>query len=89
MWGSDRAAAYVEGLFDTFEKIARRQVVWRPVPAEAGIQGYFVKYRSHVVYWRAASAQHVTIVSILHERMDQSSRLRRETQTWNDGDVNQ
>jgi toxin ParE1/3/4 len=51
-WGEAQAETYVTGLFAAFERIERRGVMSRPVPAEFGVEGYFFRYERHFVYWK-------------------------------------
>lgn len=76
-WGQDQAEAYVRGLFDCFDGIARRDRIWRTVPAEFGVDGYYCRYRHHYVYWRLADGT-IGIVTILHERMHRMDRFRED-----------
>jgi toxin ParE1/3/4 len=39
-WGEAQAERYIRGLFARFEAIADRQIPWRPVPAEFGVEGF-------------------------------------------------
>ncbi|MCF4167157.1 type II toxin-antitoxin system RelE/ParE family toxin [Zavarzinia compransoris] len=75
-WGRDQAAAYITGLFASFDMIERRGVTSRPIPAEFGLDGYVYRYQRHFVYWRRLSDGDIGIVTILHERMHQIDRFR-------------
>jgi len=75
-WGDDQARRYVRGLFARFDDIAARRVVWRAVPAEFEIDGYYTRYERHYIYWRLLPEGAVGIVTILHERMHQIDRFR-------------
>lgn len=75
-WGQEQAAGYLNGLFETFERIAGHGVVSRPIPAEFGVDGFVVLYEHHVVYWRRLDNGDIGIVTILHERMHQIARFR-------------
>lgn len=77
-WGEAQALDYIHGLFAHFEAIAARNVSWRPIPAEFGVEGYFNRYRKHVVYWKILGDGAVGIVTVLHERMHQIARVREE-----------
>ena len=33
-WGEEQAKQYINGLFECFDKIAKREVLWRAIPAE-------------------------------------------------------
>lgn len=78
-WGDAQARRYVADLFACFEAIVARRVVWRRIPAEFGIDGYYIRHAHHYVYWRLLSDGDVGIVTILHERMHQIDRFRDDT----------
>ena len=80
-WGTDRADAYITGLFEVFAGIAAGRAVSRPVPAEFGVDGYFLRYEKHYIYWRTLDNGDIGIVSILHERMHQMDRFREDSGT--------
>lgn len=77
-WGPQQADLYITGLFDEFAKIESRGVASRPVPAEFRVDGFFFRYKKHVVYWRRLSNGDIGIVTILHERMHQIDRFRED-----------
>ena len=75
-WGTERADAYINGLFEAFDRIASGGVFSRPVPADFAVVGYVFRYEKHYVYWKTLSNGDIGIVTILHERMHQFGRLR-------------
>ena len=75
-WGEAQADAYIEGSFGFFGDIQAKQVLWRSLPAEFGVVGYFNKFQHHFVYWREMGTGGIGIVAILHERMHQIDRIR-------------
>lgn len=75
-WGEAQAETYVRGLFDCFGRIAQRQVISRAIPAEFGVDGFYVRHEHHYIYWRTLSDGAVGIVTVLHERMHQMDRFR-------------
>lgn len=75
-WGEAQAAAYIRGLFAKFKAIAARDIPWRPIPAEFGIDGYFCRHEKHYIYWKVLDDGAVGIATILHERMHQIERLK-------------
>jgi len=77
-WGQAQAEAYVRGLFDCFDRIARHDLVWRAIPAEFGVDGYYCRHGHHYVYWRELDDGAIGIVTILHERMHQMDRFRED-----------
>lgn len=75
-WGEEQADRYIELLFQHFSNVSARNVIWRAVPAEFGVQGYFGKCEHHFVYWKVLDRGDVGIVAILHERMHQIEQIR-------------
>jgi plasmid stabilization system protein ParE len=75
-WGTRQAERYITGLFEAFDGIETRKTPSHPIPAGFGIDGYFVRYEQHFVYWRRLSNNDVGIVTILHERTHQIDRFR-------------
>lgn len=73
-WGEDQADRYVLDLFACFESIARRETLWRSVPAAYGVEGYYARCGIHFIYWRD-EPEEIVIAAILHERMNQSLAL--------------
>lgn len=75
-WGAAQAQSYIQGLFALFDTIAKHGVVSTPIPAEFGVNGFYIHYEHHFVYWRHLSNGDIGIVTILHERMHQMDRFR-------------
>ena len=75
-WGTERADAYITGLFESFDRIASGGVLSRPIPASFGVEGYYCRYERHYVYWKTLSNGDIGIVTVLHERMHQMDRFR-------------
>jgi len=78
-WGQAQAEAHVRGLFDCFARIARHDQLWRSIPAEFGVDGYYCRHEHHYIYWRALDDGAIGIVTILHERMHQMDRFREDS----------
>ena len=77
-WGKGQADRYITGLFGPFAEIESRGVLSRPIPAAFGVHGYVFRYEHHFVYWRRLDDGDIGIVTILHERMHQTDRLRED-----------
>ena len=75
-WGTERADAYITGLFESFDRIASGGVFSRPIPAEFGVNGCYFRYERHYVHWKRLGNGDIGIVTILHERMHQMGRFR-------------
>jgi plasmid stabilization system protein ParE len=77
-WGEAQAARYIEGLFAAFDSIGSGKAASRPIPAAFGVNGFFVRYESHFIYWRDMPNGDVGIVTILRARMHQIERFRED-----------
>ena len=77
-WGEEQADVYLRALFDCFSKIARGDIVWRAVPAEFGVDGYYLRQGRHYIYWRRLSHGAVGIVTVLHEKMHRIERFKED-----------
>lgn len=76
-WGQQRAERCIEGLFKATEGLISHATPSRPIPAAFGIpDGYFFRYRHHLVYCRTLANGDVGIVTVLHEKMHQIERFR-------------
>lgn len=74
-WGEAQAVRYVDELIDRLEAIASRSIPWRRIPAQFGVDGYVCRCERHFIYWKVLESGRVGIVTILHERMQQSDLL--------------
>ncbi len=79
-WGDEQAHYYIDGMFARFEQIANREVVWRPIPAEFEVDGYYTVYEKHYIYWKELTSGQVGIVTVLHERMHQMDRFKEDVE---------
>lgn len=77
-WGDAQAEKYLSGMFGAFGKVATHGVLSRPVPAVFGVNGYFIRYRRHFIYWRHLPDGGIGIVTILRERMHQIERFQED-----------
>jgi toxin ParE1/3/4 len=77
-FGQARADRYLDGAFALFEDMAARRIIWRRIPPEFGVDGFFARYQSHFVFWKLRSEGQIAIVAILHRRMDIGRRLQDE-----------
>lgn len=77
-WGEAQAEAYVNALFDCFGKIARGEVLSKPIPAEFGVDGHYRRHARHFIYWRRLANGAVGIVTVLHDRMHRIDRFKED-----------
>lgn len=77
-WGDAQALVYARGLFRAIEQLGVQTAPSRPIPAKFGVAGYYFRYEKHFVYWRYLANGDVGIFTVLHERMHQVHRLRRD-----------
>ena len=75
-WGEDQADRYIEFRFQYFSDVSAKNVIWRAVPAQFGVEGYFGKCAHHFIYWKVLADGDVGFVAILHERMHQIEQIR-------------
>jgi toxin ParE1/3/4 len=83
-WGDEQADAYARGMADMFARIATGGSASRPIAADIGVDGSVTRYGKHMIYWRKQSDEMVVITAVLHERMDQVERLRRDSRFWDE-----
>ncbi|MDA9008682.1 type II toxin-antitoxin system RelE/ParE family toxin [Alphaproteobacteria bacterium] len=77
-WGVAQANKYIEGLFDLFERISNNSVLWKTIPAEFEVSGYYTRYEQHFVFWKELSDGRVGFAAVLHDRMNLEERLKDE-----------
>ena len=77
-WRARQAKSYLSGLFARLEQISTDRSLWRRIPDDYNVEGFYALYRSHIIYWREHPDGMIRIVSILHERMDQPPRVSSE-----------
>lgn len=77
-WGQAQAEHYLRAMAVAFAAIARREIVWRRIPAEFGKHGWYARHERHVIYWKLLPDGAVGVAAILHERMHQLDRFRED-----------
>lgn len=76
-WGARQADAYLDKIYDRFARIADKTAVWRPIPKEFEVEGYFTRCGQHYIYWRQTRSGEIIFADILHVSMMQGERLVR------------
>ncbi|MBT3195432.1 MAG: type II toxin-antitoxin system RelE/ParE family toxin [Candidatus Ruthia sp.] len=77
-WGKKQAKIYINGLFESFNNIGSNLVVSYPMPADFGIDGFYLRYEKHYIYWKYLDNGDIGIVTVLHERMHQIKQFNQE-----------
>lgn len=77
-WGEAQAEKYLTGLFECLMQIGSHVALSRPIPAHYGVEGFFLHYERHIIYWKRLENAEIGITSILHTRMHQVGRLRED-----------
>ena len=83
-WGEAQAEKYIIGLHTHLQALAKKQILWRSLPAsqlvppDLDMELYFSKYEHHYLFFRKLSKGRIGIISILHERSDIPVRLRKD-----------
>ncbi|MDG3042428.1 type II toxin-antitoxin system RelE/ParE family toxin [Roseicyclus marinus] len=75
-WGVEQADRYITDLFAAFDRIETSSILSRPIPADFGVTGFYVRHAQHVIYWRRLANGDIGIFTILHARMHQMDRFR-------------
>jgi len=76
-WGTRQADIYLDKMYDRFKKIAVKTTVWRTIPKDFDVDGFFTRCEQHYVYWRQAQSGEIIITDILHVSMMQGERLKK------------
>ena len=69
-WGEQKAEAYIEGLFDTMQKAADREIFWRKLREQTMLDAYSVEYLRHYLFFRELEDDLIGVISIIHEQRD-------------------
>ena len=77
-WGKTQADRYVRALYDTFARLASNRALWRAIPEEYGVDGYFARHNRHRIYWTELPSGKIGIRSVLHDQMDLPRHVRRD-----------
>ena len=77
-WGEQQAETYIEGLFDTLQKAANREMFWRKLKEQTMLDAYFVKYQRHYLFFRELEDGLIGVISIIHEQRDVVSVLEKD-----------
>ena len=75
-WGEAQAERYVAGLFGAIEKLETQISPSRSIPASIGLNGFYIRYEKHLIYWQRFAKGDIGIFSVLHEKMHQTRRLQ-------------
>jgi plasmid stabilization system protein ParE len=79
-WRESQADNYVKGLINAINDLQDNPRCWRPVRDDALPGLFFFRYRHHYIFFRELSHVKLGVISILHENMDISSRLKEDVE---------
>lgn len=82
-WGETKAEEYISGLFDTIQKAAIRDILWRKVQQNTQLDAYFVKYQRHYIFFRELEDELIGVISIIHEKRNIVAVLEKEARQIN------
>jgi toxin ParE1/3/4 len=68
-WGRDQEKIYIKGIFDCFEKIAKRET-FNVDFSQIKVGCYKCKINHHLVFFRWLNDGRPEIIRVLHEEMD-------------------
>lgn len=67
-WDEAQAAVYIEGLFETMQQMADRDIFWHKLKENIGLDVYFVKYQKHYLFFKQLDETTIGVINIIHER---------------------
>jgi len=77
-WGQVQADRYLRGLAAEIKDADRKRKNWKRFP-DTVIRGvFYLRYRHHRIFFREFSDGVVGVITILHESMDLTARLRED-----------
>lgn len=76
-WGEKQADNYLDRLYNKFRQIADNPNMWRPIPRQFEVEGYFARYERHYIYWCQNHKKEIIFTDIIHDSMMQSERLKK------------
>ena len=82
--GDGQAKKYLQDLHDHLQKLANKEIPWRPLPArllvpsDLNISTYFSRYEKHFIFFRELSGNDIGVISILHGAMQVPVRLNED-----------
>jgi len=79
-WGQVQADRYLRGLAAEIKDADRKRKNWKRFP-DAVIRGvFYLRYRHHRIFFREFSGGVIGVITILHESMDLTARLREDAE---------
>lgn len=82
-WGEAKAEEYINGLFDTIQKAADKEIFWRAIKDQTKLDAYFVKYQRHYIFFKKLEDNLIGVISIIHDRRNIVSVLEKEMKQVN------
>jgi len=78
-WGATQADDYLRGLVKAIKDSDRHRKRWKRF-SDKSIRGvFYLRYRQHRIFFREFSDGVVGVITILHESMDLSARLKEDS----------
>ena len=74
-WSEAQADAYVRELVSEAHRASEEKTRWRSLKNRTIPGIFFIRHRSHFIFFRELSSGEIGVISILHENMDLPSRL--------------
>jgi toxin ParE1/3/4 len=79
-WGQAQADRYLRGLAAEIKHAGRKRNKWKRFP-DVAIRGvFYLRYRHHRIFFREFSDGVIGVITILHESMDLTARLREDAE---------
>ena len=81
-WGSGQADRYLRGLAAAIASADRKRKEWKRFPGRSEI--FYLRYKHHRIFVREFPDGVVGIITVLHESMDLSARLKEDAEPGGD-----
>lgn len=81
-----QAIRYITDLHNHLQTLSETPALWRKlpgnlaIPADLKLDAYFCHHGRHYVFFRTLTGDRISIISILHDRMDVPVRLAEDLQ---------
>lgn len=79
-WSENQADDYMRELVAAAHQASEDRTRWRSLKNRAIHGVFFIRHRSHFIFFRELSRGEIGVISILHENMDLPSRLLDDAQ---------
>ena len=74
-WGEKQAEEYIRGLHHAIEDAVEKPYLWRKLKQLEIKEVFYIRYRSHFIFFKILSSKQLGILCLLHEHMQLPEEL--------------